>query len=1280
MKARSLSANETLDALEKVTTGICSFADREVGLDKARQLRDSSLRQNLAEEKALLERDCSRAIFEFREKSAQDVARVKEVFETRKVRVEKAQIRVRNEVVAQIEAVVGGRRGSLQRDLMQAGKKREIRLSEIESVFQEKSAESVSIQNRAVKLERNLVKSLGGYQGLRKELIAGLKDVSASSGEMIAPVKLLSLYKDVASEAGAFRRSLLPGWFRVLPVGAQIFGILAVGCAVPFVSQELGGPAIPILFSMVAGILVAALLGGIYILGRSKAQQFLGEVKVDLLEAKEARLQLKAEILEERDKAIKQAEEIFHKTKAAFDTGIKDSSADADGIRKYHGPDEVESRAHAIKERLGGASQNRIDSINAKLDAASSDLTAERDQRIAMLSDGSAGNEDDLEGQFDLMVGQWRETLVPVHETLVGENEAVEVSPLESVPEEWNPPTAFSESLTIGRVRYSGKMAELKLPASDRFSLPSEPEYEVPLRLRLPDAGSILLETKNFGRDDAVSFLNYLVLGWLSGSPAGRLSFSLIDPVGLGESFAGLMHLADYEETLINTRIRTQSEQIEQRLGELCDHMEKVIQMYLRSDYETITQYNEAAGTIAERYHFLVVADFPHGFSDIAAKRLLSIAASGARCGVFLLIHCDQRADLPVGFQIDDIRKASLCLRSNLDGFFLKDNPVSGSELILNEAPAPDLFAKWVHRMGEANRDSNRIEVPFSFISPPEGALWTSSTAKELTVPIGRSGATKLQELALGKGTCQHALIAGKTGSGKSTLFHIMITNLALWCDPNEVEFYLIDFKKGVEFKCYADHLLPHARVVAIESDREFGLSVLERLDEELKRRGELFRAAGVQDVAAYRSVPEGIAMPRTLLLIDEFQEFFTEDDQISQKAAVLLDRIVRQGRAFGVHAVLGSQTLGGAFTLARATLGQMTVRIALACNEADAYLIMDDSNPAPRMLTRPGEGIYNERAGAIEANSPFQVVWLGEEERNGYLVEVARLAKERGIERDDRVIFEGNAPASIEEDVAIDRIVRGTGEVDASAIPRFFLGAPNAIKGPTEVRLARQSGANVMVVGQREDVMDSFVAVSLRVLRAEQGDAVRLIVIDNRFSQRDDKTWFCEAVRAIGSVESPAMSEMESVINSLAAEMKSLSEGETPAGAKTTILFIPGLHRYKKLRYEEDFSFSLSEDNEAKASASLQDLICEGPGWGYHLITSLDSYNSVQRTLGRKAASEFEKKVLFQMSAADSASLIDTGKASDLGLNRALFYDEPSGVAEIFRPFAQPPLDWFQD
>src|SRR5678809_1493400 len=240
-------------------------------------------------------------------------------------------------------------------------------------------------------------------------------------------------------------------------------------------------------------------------------------------------------------------------------------------------------------------------------------------------------------------------------------------------------------------------------------------------------------------------------------------------------------------------------------------------------------------------------------------------------------------------------------------------------------------------------------------------------------------GATRLQTLRLGKGVAQHVLIAGKTGSGKSTLLHALVTNLAMWYSPDEVEFYLVDFKKGVEFKTYATHKLPHARVVAIESDREFGLSVLQRVDDELKQRGDLFRKLGVQDIPGYKRAGGKEPIPRTLLIVDEFQEFFVEDDKIAQTASLLLDRIVRQGRAFGIHVLLGSQTLGGAYTVARTTLGQMVIRIALQCNEADAYLIMDDNNSAARLLSRPGEGIYNDSAGAIEGNSPFQAVWLSE-------------------------------------------------------------------------------------------------------------------------------------------------------------------------------------------------------------------------------------------------------------------------------------------------------------
>src|SRR5205085_8700365 len=121
--------------------------------------------------------------------------------------------------------------------------------------------------------------------------------------------------------------------------------------------------------------------------------------------------------------------------------------------------------------------------------------------------------------------------------------------------------------------------------------------------------------------------------------------------------------------------------------------------------------------------------------------------------------------------------------------------------------------------------------------------------------------------------------------------------------------------------------------------------------DAELTRRGEMFRKLGVQDLPAYRGA-SGESLPRTLLIIDEFQEFFAEDDKLAQDSGLLLDRLVRQGRAFGIHVLLGSQTIGGTSGLARSTIGQMAVRIAPQTSEADSQLILGDNDAAARLLS----------------------------------------------------------------------------------------------------------------------------------------------------------------------------------------------------------------------------------------------------------------------------------------------------------------------------------------
>lgn len=885
-------------------------------------------------------------------------------------------------------------------------------------------------------------------------------------------------------------------------------------------------------------------------------------------------------------------------------------------------------------------------------------LLARQSSEVKAVEEGAQERWNGLQAEWDSKVPAWLKEI----------DEAAAVSTAEPWSTDYTPATDFPSASRIGDLNLDLSREAALLEKETPLRLTGHEKLRLPLALTFPREGSLLLETDDDGGAWMPGVMNGLVFRILRSSPPGKAHFTIIDPVGLGQSFAGLMHLADYEPALINRRIWTQRDHIEERLAELNEHVEKVIQMYLRNEFATITEYNEQAGSVAEKYHFLVIAGLPSAFSETAMARLKSILASGPRCGVFVLAHWDRRQALPEGLTAEDLRKH--CVRIVREKGAVSFGGVSS--LTLDPPISDEVAGELAHQIGQASIDSNRVQVPFSVVAPQE--MWAESTTSELRVAIGRTGATKLQYLAIGKGTKQHALLAGKTGSGKSTLLHIIITNLALTCSPEEVEFYLIDFKKGVEFKCYADAKLPHAKVIAIESDREFALSVLQRIDEELKRRGELYRKVGAQDLAGYRKAGGNEALPRTMLIIDEFQEFFVEDDAVAQGAALLLDRIVRQGRAFGIHVFLGSQTLGGAYTLARSTLGQMVIRIALQCNEADAALIMDDGNTAARMLSRPGEGIYNDAAGALEGNSPFQVVWLTDEERDAHLAKVAELGRERGFAKQRPLVFEGNMPADVRDNTLFAAILENP-PAKAPADPRVWLGLPNAIKGPTEAMFPRQSGRHLLLVGQNDEAITAILGLAMIGLAAQhpKGRMPQFYLIHSALTDTPDCD-FLEAAAARTGAKVSQGHEAPDFIAEIHAEMKRRAD-DGSAGDPPVFLLIHGLQKFRKLRYEEDFSFG--GDDSPKPGNQLNEIIAEGPPLGIHLITSLDTLNNINRCISRKSLSELGMRVLFQMSANDSASLIDSPKAGSLGLNRAIFYSEHEARMETFRPFALPGGEW---
>jgi hypothetical protein len=376
---------------------------------------------------------------------------------------------------------------------------------------------------------------------------------------------------------------------------------------------------------------------------------------------------------------------------------------------------------------------------------------------------------------------------------------------------------------------------------------------------------------------------------------------------------------------------------------------------------------------------------------------------------------------------------------------------------------------------------------------------------------------------------------------------------------------------------------------------------------------------------------------------------------------------------------LLGSQTLGGAYTLARATIGQMVIRIALQCNEADAYLIMDQDNPAPRLLSRPGEGIYNDTAGSIEGNSPFQTVWLPDHERDGYLAKIRERADKGRYP--GPIVFEGNAPADVSENLLLNAALASPAVKPAAPV-RVWLGAPNSIKGPTEAVFQRQSGSNLLIVGQSDERTLTLLSVALISLAAQYPrEGARFIMLDSTPPGLPQHEFLQEILRAVPQeVRRVGSGNLEETMGRLAEELKQRTADEKIKAPETFIL-VQGLQNFKKLRQEDEFSFS-SADAAAAANpaAVLLHLISEGPARGFHVIAACDTYNNMTRFLGRKTLSEFEMRVLFQMSASDSASLIDNPDAATLGLHRALFYNDREGYLETFRPYAQPGNEWVDE
>lgn len=155
-----------------------------------------------------------------------------------------------------------------------------------------------------------------------------------------------------------------------------------------------------------------------------------------------------------------------------------------------------------------------------------------------------------------------------------------------------------------------------------------------------------------------------------------------------------------------------------------------------------------------------------------------------------------------------------------------------------------------------------------------------------------------------------HGLVAGTTGSGKSETLQTYILSLAVNFSPEDVSFFIIDFKGGGMANLFSG--LPHlSGQISNLSGNQVRRAMIS-IKSENTRRQQLFSEYGVNNINLYTRLYKNheakMPIPHLFIIIDEFAELKREEPDFMKE----LISVAQVGRSLGVHLILATQKPGG--------------------------------------------------------------------------------------------------------------------------------------------------------------------------------------------------------------------------------------------------------------------------------------------------------------------------------------------------------------------------------
>ena len=773
---------------------------------------------------------------------------------------------------------------------------------------------------------------------------------------------------------------------------------------------------------------------------------------------------------------------------------------------------------------------------------------------------------------------------------------------------------------------------------------------------------------------DAVSAMNYLVGNMLLSLPIKRVHLNFVDLnfTGAAQLFTKNLDKSLYRDLIVDA----------QQLNDFCKEMQQRMVTVLQ-ECGNLVEYNEQNKTYRYPYEIVVLLDYPNMY-DYVAQQLAALFENGHKGGIyFVVLH---NTDIKPSNQ----NKSLIDMKDHYSVLNLKNLKVANTLSLLENKSLSKYVFKYINEEATRKPKAKTVKADYDemYKRPYE------DTDSIIEVAIGEEPGGKKINFLMNAVDHIHCFIIGQSGSGKSVFLHNIIAGAMLKYRPEDLQFYLLDFKLGgVEFNRYQDS--KHVKALLVDnSDTQVTLEILRDLNEQMKERGKLLRSAGVSNIKDYNRKNPDNHMPQILFVADEchamFNSSMSNNHKLFREMSEIVARIAKEGRSQGVHLILATQTLAQT-DISSEIINNISDRYLLKCASADSdKMIPNSSNKTANLAT--GQ-VYYRFKDLQEAT--FQSYYTSNEEiptLNNYIVSKAAKAKSNG-----QFYFNGSQVFPLSDEI-INNLPAKRNNVAA-------LGCSIDLqREPVQISLKADDGENILFFGinDQEQVTRTVMSAltTLMYTAKNNGRQLHAFVID---SLGLDDGRYLDVLDKLQEETSVTIIKKRDV----GTELHRIATSVINGNAEPSLLVILGQERMRDLRLNNDIeiddiapaendasnfsmdldSFSFGQDSGGKNKKAdissyrkaLAYILDNGPRYGVNTLLQVDMPSKVLYEDYVNAKFIFGKFNHLVMFRSEEKAATPLGLSDDIHLDqipaeeertRAIYYASDRDVYQMFVPY----------